>query len=92
MKPAQLSHDLREILRGFPKPVRAEAGIMIQRTQQVFGKPHLHSGLGLRRLIKDYYEVRVGLKLRLIFKNEKEVLSFLFIGNHDQVQTFFKRI
>jgi len=92
LKPADLSEGLRKTLRKLPKEARFSVGKVIRQTEENFGKVHLHSGLGLRSLIRNYHEVRVGLKLRLVFRNDEDVLSFLFIGNHDEVRRFLKQL
>lgn len=51
-----------------------------------FGAPHLHSGLGIRRLRDSLFECRVGLKLRLVFDAKLEVLTFSDLGTHDEIR------
>ncbi len=41
-------------------------GGRIAAAQRFLGQPHLHKGLGLRKLQDDYFEIRVGLKPRLL--------------------------
>ena len=45
-----LDEDLRAELRSWPKRDRARVGRLIQRVQENFGNPHLHSGTGIRDL------------------------------------------
>jgi hypothetical protein len=54
-----------------------------------FGRPHEHSGLGLRAFGR-YFEFRAGLGLRVLFLNEKGGLFLCFVGNHEQVRAFIK--
>lgn len=49
----------------------------------------LSSGLGLKRLVRDYWEIRTSLKTRIIFEL-KDPLGFLLVGNHDAVRRFIK--
>lgn len=60
-----------------------------------FGKPHMHTGLGIRDLGGGIYECRSGLDLRLIFVKDTETkpptLYFDMIGNHDAVKRYLKR-
>ena len=56
------------------------------------GIPHLHRGIGLRKLRDDYFEIRVGLKARLVFENTPTGLFFEFLGNHDEVKRFLKSL
>jgi hypothetical protein len=54
-----------------------------------YGMPHLHAGIGLRR-IPPFMECRCGLDLRLIFQREKDALVFHLCGSHAEVQAFLK--
>ena len=49
----------------------------------------LPPGLGLKRLVEDYWEIRTSLKTRIIFELG-DPLGFLFVGNHDDVRHFIK--
>ena len=55
-----------------------------------FGKPHLHSGLSIRKLARHVYECRTGLGLRLVFEARKGTLTFDFAGSHDAVRAYLK--
>ena len=49
----------------------------------------LPSGLGLKRLVADYWEIRTSLKTRIIFELINPV-GFLLIGSHDAVRRFIR--
>ena len=49
----------------------------------------LPSGLGLKRLTANYWEIRTSLKTRIIFELQ-DPLSFLLVGSHDAVRRFIK--
>lgn len=51
----------------------------------------IHQGLGLKRLIGDFWEVRKGIKVRILFRWEGELVEFVLAGNHDGVKRFLKR-
>lgn len=85
-----LSERFRTIVREYPKPVRAEIGQAIDQLHAVLGQPHQHAGLGIRKLVKNYFEIRVGLDLRLVFRIETEAVIFAFAGTHDEVRRFLK--
>jgi hypothetical protein len=55
-----------------------------------FGHPHTHRGLGIRKLTGNYFEVRAGLDVRLVFQNRAESLLFLMAGNHGEVRKFLR--
>lgn len=56
---------------------------------EVFGRPHLHAGLGIRRL-GDYFEFRAGLKIRVVFLMERGDAVLTTAGNHDHVRRWVR--
>jgi hypothetical protein len=63
---------------------RVEAALQI--IPDCFGNPHAHTGISIRRLRKTVFECRAGLKLRLLFRQNADVLEFFFVGNHDEIR------
>ncbi len=57
-----------------------------------FGHPHVHTGLSIRRLRKDVFECRAGLKVRLLFREKSGALEFFFAGNHDEVRRLIREL
>ena len=51
---------------------------------------HLHKGIGLKRLRGDFWEVRRGIKTRIIFRWDKDLVEFVLAGGHDDVRRFLK--
>jgi hypothetical protein len=68
---------------------QAAVNAAIARLEASFGRPHEHSGLGLRAF-GSYYEFRAGLGLRVLVLSEGGDLFLCFVGNHDQVRAFIK--
>jgi hypothetical protein len=64
--------------------VRVEAALLV--IPDCFGRPHAHTGISIRRLRKNVFECRAGLKLRLLFRQNDDVLEFFFVGNHDEIR------
>jgi hypothetical protein len=69
---------------------QAVVNAAVGHLESVFGRPHQHSGLGLRAFGR-YFEFRAGLGLRVLFLNEKGDLFLCFVGNHEQVRAFIKQ-
>ena len=69
---------------------RVEAAL--QFIPDCFGRPHAHSGISIRRLKKNVFECRAGLKLRLLFRQNGNVLEFFFVGNHDKVRRLIQNL
>ncbi len=62
----------------------------MQSAAEMFGRPHLHTGIDIRRLGRNHFECRVGIDLRLVFRSERDALVFVLAGNHDEVRAFLK--
>jgi hypothetical protein len=56
----------------------------------MFGRPHVHSGAGVRQLRSGIYELRIGLQLRAIFVRERDVLVVTFIGTHNGIRKYLR--
>jgi len=55
-----------------------------------FGNPHLHSGLGIRRLRKDLFECRAGRQRRIVFFAEKGLLTAYDVMTHEEVKAWLR--
>jgi len=90
MKDVRIDQRLLTSLRQLATAERREIGGAIASTQKAFGSPPAHSGAGVRKLKGSWYEMRVGLARRLIFRECDDCLSFEFMGDHDDVRRFLK--
>lgn len=54
------------------------------------GEAGLPAGLGLKNWHSDYWEIRAGLKDRVLFEFTDQIV-FLFVGNHDEIKKFMRR-
>ncbi len=89
---ARVTDDLLEILRSKSKAERLEIGDAINRVIESWGRPHMHSGIGIRRFTKTIFECRVVLddRLAFVFIAIPPELVFFFIGNHDEIQKLIR--
>lgn len=63
----------------------------LKQLQAGFGKPHLHAGLGIRRLSPRIFEFRVSRDLRVVFLVIKpNIFRLMMCGNHDVVRAWLK--
>lgn len=51
---------------------------------------NLHFGFGLKKINHDKYEFRVGIRLRVIIKEEGDVFYLVLAGSHDDVRRYLK--
>jgi len=74
-------------IKSVPSTRRQDVLSAMQAAGTAYGHPHLHAGIGLRR-IEPFMECRCGLNLRLVFQREKDALVFHLCGTHGEVQEF----
>ena len=61
----------------------------IGRLPEIFGRPHLLSGIGIRPF-DGFYECRVGRDLRVLFVIDEGDFVLVTAGNHDAVARFIR--
>lgn len=49
-------------------------------------------GLGLKKVYKDYWEIRLDIRNRIIFQLRADTINFSFVGDHNAVKRFLKGI
>ena len=52
----------------------------------------IYKGIGLKRLKGDYWEVRKGLKTRILFRWESDLVEFVFAGDHNDIKRYLTNI
>ena len=52
----------------------------------------LPAGFGLTKLLPRLYEIRSGLSQRVLFWRTQDEIRFTFVGSHDEVRRFLKRL
>jgi mRNA-degrading endonuclease RelE of RelBE toxin-antitoxin system len=57
-----------------------------------FGQPHRHAGISIRRMKKNIFECRAGLKIRLLFRANERALEIFFVGGHDDVRRLIRHL
>ena len=88
----RVADDLLEQLRARSKADRKIIGDAMNAVVAAWGRPHLHSGISIRRLTGTIYECRVGLEDRLafVFIATPPELVFFFLGGHDEIQRLIR--
>lgn len=52
----------------------------------------IHKGIGLKRLKGDFWEIRKGIKARILFRWQGDLAEFILAGNHNDIKRFLKNI
>ncbi len=78
-------------LRQLSKAEKVECLLALCDLVDGFGQPHVHSGLGIRKLGNKLFECRGSRDLRFIFQDRGENLFVSFLGNHDEIRVLLRR-
>ena len=77
-------------LRNLPKNEKSECLSALCELTETFGRPHVHSGLGIRKLGDRIFEFRGNVSLRFILQDRPTDLFGCFLGNHDEVKALLR--
>jgi hypothetical protein len=69
---------------------RAECLLALHELRKAFGQPHVHSGLGIRKLRARTFECRANLALRFLFQNRADCLYVFALADHDEMRRLLK--
>jgi len=85
-----LSERIKKAADKLPPEVREKASRAIADVGAAFGDPHRHRGLGLRKLAKRSYEIRVHLQWRIVFIHDEKALVAYDVMTHDEVSLWLR--
>ena len=85
-----LSERIKKTAEKLPPCVREKASKAIGDVGTTFGDPHKHRGLGLRKLARRSYEIRVHLQWRVVFIYDGKSLVAYDVMNHDEISLWLR--
>lgn len=78
---------------GLRDPDRTALFDVMLALPKALGQPHLHTGLGLRKVHPSgIWEGRVGLGLRIVFGIEAATLTLVRAGTHAEVRRYLRTL
>ena len=89
-KPLLIDAAVFERLEPLARAERAECLLALHELRKVFGQPHAHSGIGIRKLRARTFECRANLALRFLFQNRADCLYVFALADHDEVRRLLK--
>lgn len=66
--------------------------IAIQAIDILSQDKQIYKGVGLKRLKGNFWEIRKGLKARILFRWERGLVEFILAGDHDDVKRYLRGI
>ncbi len=85
-----LSPAVQKRLHALPEAERVGAVLALLELGAAFGNPHVHSGIGIRKLRANIFECRAGLANRFAFQDVGDTLVVVFVGDHDQLRRWLR--
>ena len=64
----------------------------IEKFQQAVESGQWSKGLGLTHLRGAYFEFRVDMHLRVVYRRHDDLIQYVLYGSHDQVRRFLKSV
>jgi len=78
-------------VKSFPDYEKTEIkNLAIELVDMLSRDRAIHKGIGLKRLRGNFWEARKGLKTRILFRWDGELVEFVLAGNHGDVRRFLK--
>ncbi|MGR3309156.1 MAG: hypothetical protein ACUZ77_00125 [Candidatus Brocadiales bacterium] len=72
------------------KPIQEKTISAIDSLLEFIQTHQKPKGLGLKKIYKNYWEIRIDIKNRLILELSGDIINIAFVGDHDAVRAFLK--
>jgi hypothetical protein len=88
-----LTERFQRDVAGLSRDQRAMVFDALLALPNAIGQPHLHAGLGLRKLhASGIWEARAGLGLRLVLTLASGLCTLVRVGTHEDVKRFLREL
>ncbi len=89
-KPLIITAGVQRRLAELEPDEKRQCAVALLELCEAFGQPHVHSGLGVRKLLPGVFECRGTISLRFVFRDAPDAVIVVFLGNHEEVQTLIR--
>jgi len=79
-----------DVYRRWAKSERVECLLVLCELPETFGRPDVHSGLGIRKLGNKVFECRGNVALHFIFQDRPSELFVSFLGSHHKIKALLR--
>ena len=86
---------LRSFIRKFDSYSKQEQEIIsytIEKVKEYLETNRASYGLRIKKLSKRTYEGRINIHLRIAYFQEKDIVKFFCLGNHDDIKRCLKKV
>lgn len=89
----QLTESFQRDVSVLSKEQQSQLFGVILKLPVVVKDPHLHLGLGLRKVHPSgVFEARIGLGLRIVFGYQEQTLVLHRVGTHDEIRRYLRSL
>ena len=85
-------NSFKRIFRKLPEERQDQVLEAIQALINFYESGTKVGGLGLKRLRDDIWEIRSSLKDRILFSFNEDIVTFIIVGNHNDVRRYLKSL
>lgn len=82
----------RETTHGLSKDQVTKLLKAIEKFQHAMESRQWSQGLGITHLRGEYFEFRVGIRWRVIYRRSGDLIQYVLYGSHDEVRRFLKTL
>jgi len=86
----QFLKSFEKSLKKLNSPDRIKTGKAVSGLLDAFETSVYPKGLGLKKLGDHFHEIRVTIKIRVLFYVESGVIKLVLVGNHDDIKRSLK--
>lgn len=88
-------HYKKEFLKRFDEYSSDVQKLILETDQQIknyFLTLNASYGLRIKKIGPKTFETRVNDNIRLVYVKDKDLISFVLLGNHDEIRRFIKQL
>jgi hypothetical protein len=89
-KSLKIESEVFERLASMPRAEREACWLALSELVSSFGRPHVHSGLSIRKLTPKVFECRGTLGWRFIFDVSDDELRVRALATHDEIRRMIR--
>lgn len=79
-------------IKSLPPEIKQEVKeLCISLIDVLSSNQELSAGIGLKNLRRNFWEIRKGLKLRILFRRQADRIEFILAGTHEEIKRYLKK-
>ena len=92
MRVIEYKASFKRALKKLPPDDRSNVKQAVKSFLLAMEAGQLPTGLGLKRLYEDRWEIRADIRLRVCFRMAKDLIEFALVGDHEMIKNYLKNL